>query len=101
MNCSATEAISLRRVDLRKARMKRVLWIWALRKVDHLESMMVQEKTLAMRRMMRTAKATGPLLCTISRRALLLPGAAAGVAGSSCWKRCRAKARIESIGMSN
>ena len=71
LNWSATVASSLSRVDLRKARRKRWLCVGALRKLDHLESMMVQEKMLAMSRMMSTVKATGPLLCTISARALL------------------------------
>src|SRR5258708_1716269 len=62
LNCSATAAISLSRVDLRKARRKRRLCVWALPKRDHLEIMMAHEKMLAMRRITRTAKATGPLL---------------------------------------
>ena len=62
LNCSATAAISLSRVDLRKARTKRRLCVWALPKRDHLEIMMAQEKMLASRRMTSTAKATGPLL---------------------------------------
>jgi hypothetical protein len=42
---------------------------------------MVQEKMLAINKRTRTAKATGPLLCTISKMALLLD--AAGAAGVS------------------
>src|SRR5580704_10550121 len=72
LNWSATDASSLSRVDLRKARMKRWLCIVALRKLDHFESMMVHEKMLAMSRMISTANATGPLLWTISASALLL-----------------------------
>ena len=47
---------------------------------------MVQEKMLAMSRMTSTAKATGPLLWTISTRALL-SAAAGGAAVESSWKR--------------
>jgi hypothetical protein len=46
---------------------------------------MVHEKMLAISRMMSTAKATGPLLWTISRSALVL--AAAGAAFESSWNR--------------
>src|SRR3981081_3613591 len=56
LNGAATAAISLSRVDLRKARRKRRLWVWALPKRDHLEIMMAQEKMLARRRITRTAK---------------------------------------------
>ena len=62
MNWSATLASSLSRVDLRKARMKRWLCVCALRKADHLENMMVQEKMLAISSRTSTVKATGPLL---------------------------------------
>jgi hypothetical protein len=70
-NWSEMAAISLRRPELRKARRKRLLCAWARRKLDHLVSMTVQEKMLAARRMMRTAKANGPELWIISTSALL------------------------------
>ena len=62
----AMAAISERRPDLRKARMKSWLCRRARPKRRHLEIMMAQEQMLAMSRMMRTAKATGPELRTIS-----------------------------------
>ena len=65
----ATAAISERRPDLRKARRKPWLCLRARPKRRHLEIMMAQEQMLAMSRMMRTAKATGPELRTISMSA--------------------------------
>jgi len=67
----AMAAISERRPDFRKARRKPWLCLRARPKRCHLEIMMVQEQMLAMSRMMRTAKATGPELRTISTSALL------------------------------
>jgi hypothetical protein len=62
--------------------MKRALCVWALPKRDHLEIIMVHEKMLAMRRMTRTVKATGPLLWIISSRALPLAATGAAVESS-------------------
>ena len=65
-NWSATAEISERRPDLRKARRKPWLCLRARAKRRHLESMMAQENMLATSRTTSTAKATGPLLRTIS-----------------------------------
>ena len=78
----AMEAISERRPDFRKARRKPWLCLRARPKRRHLESMMAQEQRLAMSRMMRTAKATGPELRTISTSALLEAATGGAVASS-------------------
>jgi len=82
-NWSATAEISERRPDLRKARRKPTLFLRALAKRRHLENMMDHEKMLASSKMMRTAKATGPELRTISTMALPDCAVMGGAAESS------------------
>src|ERR1700679_730195 len=70
LNWSEMAAISERRPDLRKARMKRRFWVSAALKERHLEIMTAHEITLMMTRRPSTASAVGLLLCSISTRAL-------------------------------
>lgn len=70
MNCSDMAAISDRRPDLRKARRKRRFWTSAALKDRHLEIMTAQEMTDISKRRASTVSAVGPLLWSISTRAL-------------------------------
>ena len=94
LNCSATAAISDKRPERRKARRKRPDWARAVAKARYLLMMMVQEKTDAAARRMRTAKATGPELCRMSPSAEVWAAVGTkGAAAGSSWRNAR-RARV-------
>jgi hypothetical protein len=61
--------------------------------------MIAQEKILQSRRVIRTAKAKGPLLWIISSKALLLAALGASVPGAegTSWRKSRASDKVETM----